>query len=94
MRNERQSNGHMPRDVAKRIAHRIAENNQPVVVTSRDGKPSRVYGYDEYKKMVELPQQVKPWLHRKQKPATPDPLGAVDADPPVGLGRRDLYEED
>jgi hypothetical protein len=83
----------MPRDVAKRIATRIAKNNEPVVVTSRGGKPSRVYGLEEYQKMVDLPNQVKPWEHRKQK-ATPDPLGAVDADPPTGLSRRELYEED
>lgn len=86
--------GHMPRNVAKRIADRIAKNNEPVVVTSRAGKPSRVYGLEEYRKMVDLPNQVKPWEHRKEKKATPDPLGAVDADPPSGLSRRELYEED
>jgi hypothetical protein len=43
--------------------------------------------------MVDLPNQVKPWEHRKQKKATPDPLGAVDAAPPTGLSRRELYEE-
>lgn len=84
----------MPRSVGKRIAKRIAKNNQPVVVTSRDGKPSRVFGLDEYRKMVELPNRVRPWEHRKQKTATPDPLGAVDADPPTGLARKDLYERD
>jgi len=84
----------MPRDVAKRIANRIAESNQPVVVTSRDGKPSRVFGYEEYTKMVELPHRVRPWEHRKQTQTTSDPLGAVDAEPPVRLSRKDLYEED
>jgi hypothetical protein len=93
MRNDRPPDSHMPRNVAKRIANRIAESNQPVVVTSRDGKPSRVFGYDEYTKMVELPHRVKPWEHRKQNKTIPDPLGAVDADPPVGLSRKDLYEE-
>ncbi len=88
------SEGHMPRSVGKRIAKRIAKNNEPVVVTSRDGKPSRVFGLDEYKKMVELPNRVKPWEHRKQTKTTPDPLGAVDADPPVRLSRKDLYDED
>ncbi len=94
MRNDRPPDSHMPRDVAKRIANRIAESNQPVVVTSRDGKPSRVFGYEEYTKMVELPHRVRPWEHRKQSRATPDPLGAVDAEPPVRLSRKDLYEED
>jgi hypothetical protein len=84
----------MPRGVAKRIANRIAKNNEPVVVTSRGGKPGRVYGLEEYQKMVALPNQVKPWEHRKQKKAFPDPLGAVDADPPSGLSRQDMYEED
>ena len=88
------SDAHMPRSVGKRIAERIAKNNQPVVVTSRDGKPSRVFGLDEYQKMVDLPSRVRPWEHRKQKTATPDPLGAVDADPPAGLSRKDLYERD
>ena len=84
----------MPRRVAKRIADRIAKSNAPVVVTSRGGKPSRVYGLEEYQKMVDLPNRVKPWERRKQESATPDPLGAVDADPPTGLGRRELYAED
>jgi hypothetical protein len=88
------SEAHMPRSVGKRIAKRIAKNNQPVVVTSRNGKPSRVFGLDEYQKMVDLPNRVKPWEHRKRKTATPDPLGAVDADPPAGLSRKDLYERD
>lgn len=88
------SQGHMPRDVAKRIAKRIAKNNAPVVVTSRDGKPSRVFGLAEYRKMVDLPNKVKPWEHRKQKVAAPDPLKAVDAEAPVGLSRKDLYDRD
>ncbi len=94
MRNDRQPDSPLPRNVAKRIANRIAENNQPVVVTSRNGKPSRVFGYDEYTKMVELPHRVKPWEHRKQTKATPDPFGAVDAEPPVRLTRKDLYDKD
>jgi hypothetical protein len=88
------SEAHMPRSVGKRIAKRIAKNNEPVVVTSRDGKPSRVFGLDEYKKMVDLPNKVKPWEHRKQKAAAPDPLKAVDAEAPVGLSRKDLYDRD
>jgi hypothetical protein len=88
------SEAHMPRGVGKRIAKRIAKNNEPVVVTSRDGKPSRVFGLEEYRKMVELPNRVRPWEHRKQKAAAPDPLGAVDAEAPVGLSRKDLYDRD
>ena len=44
-------------------------------------------------KMVGLPHRVKPWEHRKQSGTTPDPVGSVDADPPIGLNRKDLYEE-
>jgi hypothetical protein len=45
-------------------------------------------------KMVGLPRRLKPWEHRKQSRTTPDPLGSVDANPPIGLSRKDLYEED
>lgn len=94
MKNVSTSRGHMPRSIAKRIANRIAKSDAPVVVTSRGGKPSRVYGLEEYQKMVDLPNRVRPWERRKREAATPDPLGAVDADPPTGLSRRDLYEGD
>ena len=84
----------MPRDVAKRIMKRAAESNEPIVVTIRQGKPSRVFGYNEHRKMVELPHRVKPWEHRKQKKAAPDPLGAFDAEPPPSLSRKSLYEDE
>jgi hypothetical protein len=84
----------MPRSIAKRIADRIAKNNEPVVVTSRDGKPSRVFSLRQYLKMVDLPNQVKPWEHRERKSEIPDPLGAVDFDLPSELRRKDLYGED
>jgi len=94
MKNSRRSPGHLPRSFAKRIARRIAKKNEPVVVTSRDGKPSRVFGYDEYRKMVELPHRVRPWESRKRSRPAPDPLRAVDAAPPAGLSRKDLYGDD
>jgi len=87
-------NGHMPRDVARRIMKRAAEGHESIVVTIRDGKPSRVFGYEEHRKMVELPQRVKPWEHRKGKAAPPDPLGAVDARPPRSLTRKSMYEKE
>jgi hypothetical protein len=37
-------------------------------------------------------RDVDPRRYRKQSSTTPDPLGAVDADPPVGLRRKDLYK--
>jgi hypothetical protein len=90
----RRLNDHMPRDVARRIMKRAAEGEEAIVVTIRGGKPSRVFGYDEHRKMVELPHRVKPWEHRKGKPPTPDPLGAIDARPPRPLTRKSFYEEE
>lgn len=87
-------NGHMPRSIARRIMKRAAESDEPIVVTMRGGKPSRVFGYNEHRKMVELPHRVKPWEHRKGKTAPPDPLGAIDARPPRPLTRKSFYEEE
>lgn len=70
------------------------ESNEPVVLTFRQGKPSRVFGHEEYDKMVALPHRVKPWEHRKKRGGPPDPLGAVDAEPPAGLSRQNLYDEE
>jgi len=84
----------MPQNVARRIMKHAAESDEEVVLTFRQGKPSRVFGHKEYDKMVQLPHRVKPWEHRKKKEGTPDPLGAVDAEPPVGLSRRKLYDEE
>ncbi len=86
--------GRMPRGVAKRIMERVSQSDDPIVITSRAGKPSRVYGYNEYRKMVDLPRRIKPWEHRKGKSATPDPLGAVDARPPSPLTRESFYEKE
>lgn len=85
-------NEHMPRNVARRIMKRTAESDEPIVVTVRGGKPSRVFGFKEYKKMVALPGQVKPWEHRRERKNIPDPLGAIDAKPPGPLSREDIYE--
>lgn len=84
----------MPRSVARRIMKHAAESDEEVVLTFRQGKPSRVFEHRKYHKMVQLPHRVKPWEHRKQKKTAPDPLQAVDADPPTGLSRRELYEEE
>jgi predicted nucleic acid-binding protein len=90
----RSSDRHMPRDVARRIMKRAAESDEAIVVTMRGGKPSRVFGYNEHRKMVELPHRVKPWEHRKERSAPPDPLGAIDARPPRPLTRKSFYEEE
>ncbi|HEX9689975.1 MAG TPA: hypothetical protein VGB47_12980 [Thermoanaerobaculia bacterium] len=85
----------MPRSFSKRLMRRGAEKRDPVIVTfDRNGKPNRVFGHAEFHKMMELPHRVKPWERRKAKKEVPDPLGAVDAKPPAGLSRRDLYEDE
>lgn len=90
----RKLNGDMPRAVARRIMRRTAESDEPIVVTSRDGRPSRVFGFSEYRKMTDLPHHVRPWEYRKDKKVPPDPLGAVDAEPPLPLTRKSMYEEE
>ena len=91
---KRKPDGHMPRGVAKRIMRRSSESSEPIVVTIRGGKPSRVFGYKQYRNMEDLPHRVKPWEHRKGRRATPDPLGAIDAEAPFPLDRKSLYEEE
>lgn len=71
---------------------RIAESDEPIVITVRGGRPSRVFGFEEYKKMVSLPGQVRPWEHRREREKKTDPLGAIDAKPPEPLSREDIYE--
>lgn len=83
----------MPRNVVKRIMKRAFESEEPIVVVVRQGKPSRVFGYEQYQRMVNLPREVKPWEHKKNANQAPDPLGAVDAEPPGPLTREALYEE-
>lgn len=86
-------NGPMPHNVAKRVMRHAATSKEPIVLTIRDGKPSRVFGYGQYQRMVQLPHQVKPWEHRKGHEPGPDPLGAIDAEPPSPLTRDSMYQE-
>ncbi|MEA2627276.1 MAG: hypothetical protein QOD06_3321 [Candidatus Binatota bacterium] len=80
----------IPAAVARRIRER-ARQNKALVITIRDGKPSRVYGFDEYLKMKALPQKVRPWTHRRDaKPV--DPLGASPGRVRSRLRRADIYE--
>ncbi len=81
-----------PRGLARRIMSR-AKRGVPLVVTvDSKGQPTRVYDYDEYQKMKELPAAVKPWEHRKRKSSTPDPLGSVEGTVRGSLSRGDIYE--
>ena len=84
---------HMPRAVAQRVMRRFAAGERVVVLVGRKGRPSSVWGFEEYRERQALARKVRPWEHRKQKTALPDPLGAVDLGPVVGsLRREDIYE--
>ncbi len=91
----RQNKEHMPRKVAKRILERGARGEDAVVLTFRNGVPSRVFGLEEYLKMRELPKRVKPWEHREKPDDVPDPLGAVDLGKPLlPITREYMYDEE
>jgi hypothetical protein len=83
----------MPRGVARRIMSRAKKGGPLVLTISRTGKPSRVYRYDEYQKMKQLPLEVKPWEHRKVKAKGPDPLGGVEGTVRESLSRDEIYKE-
>src|SRR5438445_13468057 len=76
--------------VARSVTKRCAQNEVAVVVP-RKGLPSRVYGLDEYLKMVELATKNKPWTRKGKKGRTSevarpakarpsDVLPSIDAD--------------
>jgi hypothetical protein len=80
----------IPQKVARRIRDR-ARTHDTLVVTIRDGKPSRVYGFEEYLKMRALPEKVRPWTHRRDaKPV--DPLRAAPGRIRSRLRRADIYD--
>ena len=81
----------LPRRVAKKIMERAARG-EVVVVVSRGGKPSRVFGLEEYLKMRDLPRRVRPWSHRKREEPAPDPLGAVEGTVLMPVVRANIYE--
>ncbi len=83
----------MPRDIARRIMRRARKGGPLVVTVDRNGKPSRVYGYERYQKMKSLPASVKPWEHRKSAQPTPDPLGAIRGMVRKPLTRSEIYSE-
>ncbi|MBI3410563.1 MAG: hypothetical protein HY040_19675 [Planctomycetes bacterium] len=82
----------MPNDVARRIMARCAEGEKKIVVVSKNGTPSSVYGFDEYLKMQELPRKVKPWKSRNALPKPADALPSIDAGIKAPLERKDFYE--
>ena len=91
-------NEHLPRTVARNIlkaaARAAARGDSAIVITVPKGKPSRVFGYDEYQKIKQQPHEVKPWEKRQGQGSVPDPLGAVDMGLLLSpLTRETMYEE-
>jgi hypothetical protein len=84
--------GHIRRSVSKSLLKHGALGAKKVVVVYRNGVPSKVMGYAEHQKMVELPKKVKPWEHRKPRATVPDPLGAVEGKVLGPLSRETIYE--
>jgi hypothetical protein len=82
----------IPRSVTQSLLKQGARGVRKVVVVYRNGVPSKVMGYEEYQRMVDLPKAVKPWKHRRDRPAGPDPLGAVDGKVLAPLTRESIYE--
>ncbi|MGH9604017.1 MAG: hypothetical protein ACRD24_16680 [Terriglobales bacterium] len=82
----------MPRAVAHRIMRRYAAGERILVLVGKDGKPSSVWGFDEYLERKALAKKVRPWEQRKKKSKTPDPLGAWDLGAVGSMRREDIYE--
>jgi hypothetical protein len=89
---KKKTNKSMPQSVARRIMRRAASGEKTVVVTIRNGKPSQVFGFEEYLTIREVPKKVKPWEHRSAK-KSPDPLGAIAGKVLGPLTREDFYQE-
>lgn len=81
----------MPNGVRRRIMNRCATEDV-IVVVSKGGKPSRVFGLPEYLKMKQHAAKVKPWRHRRKRSEGVDPLGAAEGKPLSALGRQEIYE--
>lgn len=91
---QNQPNSHFPRTVARRILERGARGEKAVVVVMKNGKPSTVWGLDQYLARKELTKQVKPWTHRKkEQEAVPDPLGAYEGGILLPITRQYIYDE-
>src|SRR5882672_2466086 len=82
----------MPRRVQQRIMQRWARGERPLVVAGHGDKPTKVYGYDDYQKMVAHPKQHRPWEQRQRKRAL-DPIGAIDGIVLLPITRDQMYDE-
>jgi hypothetical protein len=74
------------------MMHAAQKEHAIVVTFNKDGKPSKVYGIENYQKMQGLPSLVQPWKKRKQRSIAPDPLGATEGKVNSTLSRNEIYE--
>jgi len=89
---EKNQDLHFPPRVARRILQLGAKGRKALVLVMKKGKPSRVFGFDEYLARKALVMKVKPWQGRKKKATSADPLGAVDLGVMAPLTRENMYD--
>ncbi len=85
-------NPSFPRSIADRILRRARRGEKAAVVVFRRGKPSRVFGLQEYLRQREVPRKNKIWKRRRPTVPGPDPLAAVEGRVLGPLRREDIYE--
>lgn len=84
---------YIPRSVSRKILERAARGERRIVVVIKRGRPSSVWGFDEYLARQKLTKTVEPWKNRKLKSDAPDPLGAIEGAPLGRLTRDQIYED-
>jgi hypothetical protein len=87
------SNTSIPHAISRRLLDRGARGEKRAVVVFKNGKPSSVWGFEEYIARQELTKQVEPWKHRITRDSDLDPLGAVDGTLKGPLTRDEIYED-
>lgn len=89
---EPQVSGRILRAILTRGAR--GDRSAVVVFDRKSGKPSSVWGLEEYLARKELTKKVAPWKARRSAPAVVvDPLGAIEAKLVGAITRDEIYEE-
>ena len=83
----------IPRNVIQRILERAARGERRIVVVIKNGRPSSVWGFDEYLARQELTKTVKPWKNRQRESEALDPLSAIEGAPLGPLTRDHIYDD-
>ncbi|HET6204372.1 MAG TPA: hypothetical protein VFI25_16390 [Planctomycetota bacterium] len=81
-----------PRDVARRILRRAEQGEKAVVVVFKRGRPSRVFGLEEYRKQQQVPVKNQIWKRRRASGGGPNPLRAIEGRVLGSIRREDIYE--